>query len=139
MTLQPLLQSTWAIQIHVLALTLAWLVGTWQIFVSRKGSPVHRKLGRVFIALMLTMALVSLFIHVRSPNSAFFGFSLLHLYVPLILGLSALALYGARAHRVRLHRFAVITLYFGSLTFTGLVQIFLVTGGITHRMFFPVS
>jgi uncharacterized membrane protein len=35
MTLQPLLQSTWAIQLHVLALTLAWLVGTWQFFISR--------------------------------------------------------------------------------------------------------
>jgi uncharacterized membrane protein len=139
MTLQPLLQSTWAIQLHVLALTLAWLVGTWQFFISRKGSVVHRNLGRVFIALMLTMALVSLFIHVRSPNSAFLGFSLLHLYVPLILSLCALAIYGARAHRVSLHRFAVITLYFGSLAFTGLVQIFLVTGGITHRMFFPAS
>src|ERR1700735_1885986 len=137
MTLLPLLQSTWAVQIHVVALMLAWLVGTWQFFVSRKGGVVHQTLGRVFVALMLTVALVSLFIHVRAPHSAFFGFSRLHLYLPVILTLCALAplppaIYGARPHRIRLHRFAVIALYFGSLLFTGLVQIFLATGGITH-------
>jgi uncharacterized membrane protein len=135
MTLQPLLQSSWAIRVHVVALVLAWLVGTWQFLLSRKGSRGHAALGRVFIALMLSMALVTLFIHVRSPDSSFFGLSLLHLYVPLIVVLSALALVGARAHRLVLHRFAVISLYFGSLVFTGLVQIFLVPG-ITHRIFF---
>jgi uncharacterized membrane protein len=135
MNLTPLLESTWAVQIHVVALVLAWLVGTWQFFVSRRGGTTHRMLGRVFIALMLTVALVSLFIHLRAPHSAFFGFSLLHLYVPLILALCALAIYGARTHRIRVHRFAVIAMYFGSLVFTGLIQIF-IAGGITHRIFF---
>jgi uncharacterized membrane protein len=136
MTLLALLQSTWAVQIHVLALLLAWLVGTWQIFVSRKGGVAHPLLGRVFVGLMLTVALVSRFIHVRSPHSAFLGFSRLHLCVPVILTPCALAIHGPRAHRIRVHRFAVIDRYVGSLVFTGLVQIFLVTG-ITHRMFFP--
>jgi uncharacterized membrane protein len=135
MTLQPLLQSSWAIQLHVVALVLAWLVGTWQLFVMHRGSTGHRTLGQLFIALMLVMALVSLFIHERSPNSALFGLSVMHLYVPLILVLSALAILGARARRLALHRFAVISLYFGSLVFTGLVQIFLVPG-ISHQMFF---
>jgi uncharacterized membrane protein len=136
MTLQPLLQSGWAIQVHFVALVLAWLAGSWQVFLGRRGSPGHVALGRVFIALMLVAAVVTLFIHVRAPNSPFFGLSLLHLYVPLILALSAIAIVGARAKRLPLHRFAVIGLYFGSLVFTGLVQIFLVPG-ITHRIFFP--
>jgi uncharacterized membrane protein len=135
MTLQPLLQSTWAIQLHVLTLVLAWLVGTWQFFAMRRGGAAHRALGQLFIALMLVMALVTLFIHERSPNSAFFGLGVMHLYVPLILVFSALAILGARARRWALHRFAVISLYFGSLVFTGLVQILLVPG-IAHQMFF---
>lgn len=81
------------------------------------------------------MALVTLFIHERSPNSPFFGLSVMHLYVLLILALSAIAIIGARARRLALHRFAVISLYFGSLVFTGLVQILLVPG-IPHQMFF---
>ena len=85
---------------------------------------------------MVISALVTLFIRLRSPNSWFFGLSVLHWYVPLVLGLSALTVYAARAHRLSLHRFAVISLYFGSLIFTGLVQVFLVEG-ITRSMFFP--
>ena len=135
MTLQPLLQSNWAIQVHIVALGLAWLAGTWQFLVSRKSGRSHAALGRVFIALMLVMALDTLFIHVRSPGSPFLGLSLMHLYVPLILAFCAVAIIGARTHRLPLHRFAVICLYFGSLVFTGLVQIFLVPG-ITHRIFF---
>ena len=135
MTLQPLLQSSWAIQVHVAALLLAWLAGTWQFFVSRKRGRNHAALGRIFIALMLIMALATLFIHVRSPNSPLLGLSLMHLYVPLILSLCVIAVFGARTQRLALHRFAVIAMYFGSLVFTGLVQIFLVPG-ITHRIFF---
>ena len=135
MSLQPLLRSNWAIQVHLITLGLAVLVGTWQFWVSRKGSRAHAVLGRVFLALMLAMAAVTVFIHERSPDGPLFGLSVLHWYVPLIFVLSALALLGARAHRPLLHRFAVICLYFGSLIFTGLVQIFLVPG-ITHRIFF---
>lgn len=138
MTLQPLSQSGWAIQVHVVALLLAWLVGSWQFFVIRRGSPSHRLLGQVFIALMLVMALVSLFIHERSPHSPFFGLSVMHWYVPLILLCCAMAIYGARAKHLRMHRFAVISMYFGSLVFTGLVQIFLVQG-VAHRMIFGGS
>jgi uncharacterized membrane protein len=84
---------------------------------------------------MTATALVTLFIHVRSPNSPFFRLSWLHLFVPLVLVLCGAALYGAATRRRRLHRFAVIALYRGSLLFTGIVQVFLATG-ITHQMFF---
>lgn len=135
MTLQPLLSASWAIQLHVYTLVLALVAGTGQFVVTRKGSPIHRKLGRCFLGLMLVSALVTLLIHVRDPRNPFFGLSLLHLYVSLVVGLCALAWFGAVRHRLRLHRFAVIALYFGSLVFTGYVQIFL-ADGITHEIFF---
>jgi uncharacterized membrane protein len=135
MTLQPLLAASWAVQVHMVTLVLGLLVGTWQFLFSRKGAAAHRMLGAAFIALMVVMALVTLFIHARSPNSAFFGLSVLHLYVPLVLGLSGIAAYGGMKRRLALHRFAVIALYFGSLIFTGVVQTFLVPG-ITHDLFF---
>jgi uncharacterized membrane protein len=135
MTLQPLLSASWAIQVHVLTLVLALIIGTWQFALSRKGAAGHRAIGYVFIALMIVTAIVTLFIHVRSPHSAFFGFSYLHLYVPLVFSLCGAALYGAATHRLRLHRFAVIALYRGSLLFTLIVQVFLAPG-ITHQIFF---
>lgn len=135
MTLAPLWTASWAVQVHLLTLVMALLVGSWQTFISRKASPTHRRLGVVFISLMIATALVTLLIHERAPHSAFFGLSLLHLYVPLILVLCTLAWYGAVARQRRLHRFAVVSLYFGSLLFTGLVQV-LLTRGISHEIFF---
>ena len=115
MNLQPLLSAPWAIQFHVYTLVLALTAGTGQFFVTRKGSSVHRTLGRWFLGLMLASALATLLIHIRYPQNPFFGLSLLHLYVPMVVGLCALARFGAVSHRVRLHKFAVIGLYFGSL------------------------
>lgn len=134
MSLRPLLSASWAIQLHVYTLVLALAAGTVQFFVTRRGSPIHRALGRWFLGLMLVSALLTLLIRFGNPHK-FFGLSLLHLYVPLVVGLCALAWFGAARHRVRLHRFAAIALYFGSLVFTGYVQIFL-ADGITHQVFF---
>ncbi|MEP7352908.1 MAG: DUF2306 domain-containing protein [Acidobacteriota bacterium] len=99
MTLQPLLTASWAIQLHVLTLVLALFVGTWQFFISRKGASAHRPMGAAFLALMVVSARLTLFIRLRSPHNAFFGLSTFHLYVPLVLGLCGLALYGARARK----------------------------------------
>lgn len=70
--LQPLLSASWAIQLHVYTLVLALVAGTGQFFVTRKGSPTHRRLGRWFLGLMLISALVTLLIHVRNPQNPFF-------------------------------------------------------------------
>ena len=136
MTLEPLLHASWAVQAHVATLAAAWLVGTWLFFISRKGTRTHRRMGALFIGLMLSTAAFSVFIRLRPPNAALFGFSTFHLFVPLVLVLVTIALYGAIAGRKRWHRFGVIGLYFGSITFTGLVNVFLGVG-VTHRIFFP--
>lgn len=135
MTLQPLMSASWAVQVHVATLVAAWLVGTWLFALTRRGSPVHRTLGRVFLLLMALTALMAALIRVRPPHSSYLGLSWFHLYVPLVLGLCALTVYGATTHRLRVHRFAAINLYFGSLTLTGIVQVFLARG-ITHQIFF---
>jgi uncharacterized membrane protein len=135
MTLQPILAASWAVQVHVATLVLALLVGTWQLALTRNGSSAHRTLGRLFLMLMATTAIVAAFIRARPAHSPYLGLSGFHLFVPLVLGLCGMALYGAMKHRVSLHRFAVINLYFGSLLFTGVVQVFL-DRGITHHIFF---
>jgi uncharacterized membrane protein len=134
-TLQPILAASLAVQVHVATLALALLVGTWQFALTRNGSSAHRMLGRAFLILMATTAVVAAFIRVRPPHSPYLGLSWFHLFVPLVLGLCGMALYGAMKHRVSIHRFAAINLYFGSLLFTGAVQVFL-DRGITHQVFF---
>jgi len=136
MNLDPLFAASLAIQVHVATLVLAWLVGTWQFFFSRKGAKWHRALGGLFLGLMVVSAIVTLFINLPTAKGSFMGLSSFHWYVPLVLGLAGVALYSAARRKRRMHRFGVISLYFGSLTFTGLMQIFF-GDGISHRIFFP--
>lgn len=52
---------------------MALVEGTGRFFITRKGSPIHRILGRWFLGLMLVSALVTLLIHVRHPQNRFLG------------------------------------------------------------------
>lgn len=62
MNIQPLLDASWAIQIHAYAAIAAFFLGAYILF-RRKGDRLHRAGGRIWFALMLTVALSSLFIH----------------------------------------------------------------------------
>jgi hypothetical protein len=54
MTLEPLLHAPIAVQAHVATVVPAFLIGTWVLFISRKGYFLHRILGATFLALMGT-------------------------------------------------------------------------------------
>ncbi len=60
MDLSPLLEASLPIRVHVATILPAFLIGSWLIFVSRKGSPLHRAGGVVFVALMTVTALSAL-------------------------------------------------------------------------------
>lgn len=84
MTLAPLLHAPLAVQIHVATVVPAFFIGTYQIFLSRKGAPFHRALGYIYLTLMTITSIAALFVHQIMPK-AFMGFSPIHLIVPLTL------------------------------------------------------
>ena len=81
MSLSLLLQSSAAIQIHVVTAVLALFIGAI-LLLARKGTGSHRLLGRVWIGLMVTTALSSFFIH---SLRLYFGFSPIHILSVLTL------------------------------------------------------
>ena len=52
MTLEPILHAPLAVQIHVATVVPAFIIGTYQIFFSRKGEPFHRALSFIYLTLM---------------------------------------------------------------------------------------
>jgi uncharacterized membrane protein len=122
MTLAPLLHAPLAVQIHVATVVPAALIGTWQIFVSRKGAPLHRAFGYLYLTLMSFTALSTLWVHQLLPNGPFYGFSPIHLLIPLTLFGVVGALRGAWTHNIAMHKRSMIGLYFGAI---------LVAGGLT--------
>jgi uncharacterized membrane protein len=134
MSLEPLLRAPLAVQIHVATVLPAFLIGTFQIFISRKGSPIHRVLGYVYLILMSVTAITTLFVHQLMPNSPFWGLSPIHLLVPLTLFGVIGALYGAWTHNIAAHKQAMIMLYVGALLIAG--GFTLVPGRIMHAVVF---
>jgi uncharacterized membrane protein len=134
MTLEPLLHAPLAVRVHVATVVPAFVIGTYQIFASRKGSPVHRTLGFVYLALMTVTAITTLFVHQLTPNSPFYGLSPLHLLVPLTLFGVVGGLRGAITHNIAMHKTAMISLYIGGLLIAG--GLTFLPGRIMHAVVF---
>lgn len=115
MTLEPLLDAPIAIQIHVTAVIPAALLGTY-LLVRPKGTPRHRLLGKIWLALMVITALSSFFIH---QINVFHGFSPIHLLSIFVLIGCWRAIVNARKHNIEAHKRIVRGLYFGGIVGAG--------------------
>ena len=134
MTLEPLLHAPLAVQIHVATVVPAALIGTWQIFFSTKGAPLHRALGYLYLTLMSFTAITTLWVHQLMPNGPFFGLSPIHLLIPLTLFGVVGALRGAWTHNIAMHKRSMQGLYFGAILVAG--GFTLLPGRIMHAVFF---
>ncbi len=134
LNLDPVWTTTLPIKIHLATVLPAFAIGTYQIFVSQKGAPLHRALGYVYLTLMSITAVTTLFIHSVMPNGPFFGFSPIHLFVPLTLFSVVGALRGAWTHNVRMHQRSMIGLYVGGLLIAG--GLTFLPGRLMYQIFF---
>lgn len=84
MSLEPLLEAPWVIQVHAFGAIAAFLLGVIQ-FVAPKGTLPHKTIGAIWIALMLTIAISSIFIRpALFPGIPFLQwFSFIHLFTLL--------------------------------------------------------
>jgi uncharacterized membrane protein len=130
--LQPLLQASPAIQIHVFAAVIALGLGTWQ-FLARKGTFPHRVVGWIWIVLLASICLSSFFI----PGSIFIGpisvFHALSVYTLWSLFMGAKA---ARNGEVADHK-SYMTWIFGlSIVLSAVIAIGS-SGSVLNEVFFP--
>jgi uncharacterized membrane protein len=130
MTLEPLFSAPIAIQIHVLAVTPAALLGAY-LLIRQKGTPGHRLLGKIWLGLMAFAAMSSFFIH---RIDMFYGLSPIHLLSAYVLIGGWRAIAAARRHDVRAHKRIVMGLYFGGIIGAGLFT--LVPGRIMNEVAF---
>ena len=135
MTLEPLLNAPFAVQAHVATVLPAAASGLWLLAFSHKGSRGHRAVGVLFLTLMVTTALIALFIHRRTPEGPVFGMSTTHLFVPFVLFATWRAIDGVWRGNISQHRRWVVGLFVGAILINGVNNVFFLPG-ITHDMFF---
>lgn len=130
MSLSPLLAASLIIQVHVFAAIAAFGLGAWVLF-SRKGTARHKLFGKVWVALMVIVALTSLFIwQIRMMGL----FSPIHiLSVLTFTGLYG-AIQAARRGDIAKHRSGMQQLYLGALIIAGFFTF--MPGRIMSRVLF---
>jgi uncharacterized membrane protein len=129
--IQPALTAAPAIQIHLATVIPAFFIGTYLLFFSKKGAPIHRTLGWIYLGLMTATAISAIFVR---TIGGFYGFSLIHLFVPLTFFAVVQAIWGAKTHNIKMHRGAMIGLYIGGLLIAG--GLTFLPGRVMHRIFF---
>ncbi|WP_374619336.1 DUF2306 domain-containing protein [Devosia sp.] len=115
MSLTPLLDAPLAVQLHAAVALSALFLGALVLF-NRKGTRLHRTLGRVWAALMLITAGSALFINeirMIGPFSPIHLFSIVT-FVGIVEGIRQI-----RRGDVRRHRATMQGLYFFALILTG--------------------
>lgn len=133
MNLAPLLGAPLQIQIHATAALAAMVLGA-VVLVLRKGTPLHKALGRTYAALMLVVATSALFINeIRLIGP----FSPIHIFVLVVYGGLGVAIWRIRKGDVDGHRAAMVTLYFAALLLTGAFT--LLPGRRMHDVLFGVA
>lgn len=130
MHLELIGRESFAIQFHLFTVVPTFFLGTWLLFLSKKGSPLHRKVGWVYLTLMTITAVAAAFVQSLHPGH----FSWIHIFVPLTLWGVFAAIWRIRKGDVKGHQRAMLGVYFGGLIIAGALTFY--PGRLMYRLFF---
>lgn len=130
MSLTPLLNAPFAIQLHAFAAMGAFALGLVQ-FARSKGTFSHRTFGWVWVVLMTVVAVSGFWIHHIRLWGPWSPIHLLSIFTLIMLPLGVLM---ARRHNVRAHRGFMIGIFAGALVIAGIFTF--VPGRIMYAVLF---
>lgn len=133
MTLQPVIAASLAIQVHIFSALAALVLGGFILF-RKKGDWRHRIGGRLWVALMLTVAFSSLLIH---ELNVWGSWSPIHLISLWVIGSMAVAVWSIRTGNVRRHQWTMKATYVGGLIVAGLFTF--VPGRLMYEVMFGIG
>ncbi|MEM7780833.1 MAG: DUF2306 domain-containing protein [Pseudomonadota bacterium] len=102
-----------AIVIHVATVLPAIPLGAY-LLLTRKGGTWHKRLGKIWVTLMVTTAISAIFIKTGG------SFSFIHIFVPMTLIASYKLVATARRGDMKGHKKEVLSLYLGALMIPGM-------------------
>ena len=109
MNFAPLAAAGTAVQIHVAAALLSVLLGI-AMFALRKGTPLHKALGRAWVTAMLVVAIGSFWITGLAGKTSFSPIHALSAFTVVSLGV---AIWAIRTGRRVLHRNFMVGTFLG--------------------------
>lgn len=106
------------VYVHLATVVPAFFIGTF-LLLRRKGTSNHRALGKVYMLLMLSTAVVTLFMTAQVGPTLLNHFGLIHLLSFLVLYSVPAAFFAARNKDLKAHRNNMIGVYVGGILIAG--------------------
>ena len=103
---------------HLATVVPCFFIGAF-LLLNKKGGTIHRKLGKLYMALMLITAIITLFMKAHVGPLFLNHFGWLHSFSFLTIGTVPLALYRIKQGNITAHKWAMISLYFGAIIIAG--------------------
>jgi len=130
MNIEAFISSPGIIQIHVIAATIGFLIGTIVILMP-KGVFPHQLLGKLFVFMAISTALTSFFIHHIKQIGPF---SWIHILSIITLVSTVKAIRAIRRGDVRTHKQNMLAVYIGGFIIAGAFTF--IPGRLMHAIFF---
>lgn len=117
-----------------LATVLPCVVMGAALFAMRKGTPLHKTTGKVYLVMMITTAIITLFMQAQVGPRLFNHFGWIHSFSVLTLYSGPKAYFAIRRGDVKSHQYSMIGLYVGGIMIAGAFT--LVPGRYLHDLLF---
>ena len=104
--------------LHLGSLVPAFVIGSY-LLLNRKGTPVHKFLGKFYMGLMLFTAFITLFMEALVGPKFLNHFGFLHLLSLFVLYTVPTAYRAIRVGNSKLHKRKMVGLYVGALLVAG--------------------
>lgn len=119
--------------LHFVTVVPCFFLGIW-LLARRKGTAMHKRLGRVYAVLMLFTALITLVMPAEVGPALLGHFGFIHLFSVLVFVSIPLAVVSIRRGNLRAHRGHMLGVYFGGILIAG--GFALVPGRLLHGWLF---
>lgn len=119
--------------LHLATVIPATLIGM-VIFFKKKGTTFHKQFGRVYMVLMLSTAILTLFMPATIGKQFLGHFGYIHLFSVMVLYTVPLAIIRAKKGNIKAHKRAMIFLYIGAIGIAGFFAF--MPGRYLHELLF---
>ncbi len=119
--------------LHLATVMPSFFIGT-ALLIMKKGTPIHKKVGKVYMVLMLITAFITLFMPAQVGPRFINHFGWIHSFSFLTIYTVPTAYIAAKNGNIKSHKRAMISLYFGAIIIAGGFTFF--PGRYLHSIFF---
>jgi uncharacterized membrane protein len=118
---------------HLATVIPCFVIGTILLLI-KKGTPIHKNFGRVYMILMMITAIITLFMPAQVGPRILNHFGWIHTFSFLTIYTVPTAYSAIKKGNVKVHKRKMITLYFGAILIAGGFTFF--PGRYLHDLFF---